>query len=550
MALSLSAEQKCLNDIFAGNDLYVIPSYQRAYSWEYEQCIKLYSDLMDAFEDNRDYFLGNIIIARSKRNVHHPEVVDGQQRLISIWLIFKALSVIFPDLPVLENKTKVASWDGLTNYIKIRSDVFESNDNDWIKEVASWKLETYNQLLENVVANGDKISPRYFKTNIKTNSVQFFYWFKDFCSRAGIDQLRMFVKWLLEEVYMLPIELSAEEQIEANAKALTIFETINNRGLDLCDADIFKAKLYSKTINDDEKKEFIDLWVDFKNTTSGLGMSIDEVFRIYMHIARGYAGKIGTEKSLRDFFTGEYDSPLNKKGYREVLQDLMDILSIVQQVREQRFEENETGAFLQLIDYYSNQYPGYAVIVFAFHNKGIDSSNENHVRFLKSIVRYCYYLGSTTSVKFEIYNIIQQICSGKQISDYYVKVEPEYFNYLGRLKYNYALLVHYIKHPTGLTKWTIDKMLTGKDANNLPEDWTGHDFYKHVDDLGNFIVIDKAKKSAPYPNKRLLYMKSSIWDSAVFLQNHEVITFKEITARSIEMKKTLVSFFNNPTENE
>lgn len=92
MALSQTAEQKSLMDLFTTRDKYIIPTYQRPYSWEYEECLKLYSDIIDAYGDRKDYFLGNIIISRSKRDANRPQVVDGQQRLLTLWLVFKALS--------------------------------------------------------------------------------------------------------------------------------------------------------------------------------------------------------------------------------------------------------------------------------------------------------------------------------------------------------------------------------------------------------------------------------------------------------------------------
>ena len=73
MALSLTAEQKSLMTLFTTRDKYIIPSYQRPYSWEYEHCLKMYSDIIDAYNGKNDYFLGNIIISRSNRDANrHP----------------------------------------------------------------------------------------------------------------------------------------------------------------------------------------------------------------------------------------------------------------------------------------------------------------------------------------------------------------------------------------------------------------------------------------------------------------------------------------------
>lgn len=56
MALSLRAEQKSINDIFSnGEDVYVIPEYQRPYSWTKETCYQLYTDITSSFLNGEDY---------------------------------------------------------------------------------------------------------------------------------------------------------------------------------------------------------------------------------------------------------------------------------------------------------------------------------------------------------------------------------------------------------------------------------------------------------------------------------------------------------------
>ena len=64
MALSLTAEQKSIFDIFSGKNQYIIPPYQRSYSWTETQCMELFEDLKRAYEENQKegYFLGNIVI--------------------------------------------------------------------------------------------------------------------------------------------------------------------------------------------------------------------------------------------------------------------------------------------------------------------------------------------------------------------------------------------------------------------------------------------------------------------------------------------------------
>ena len=98
MALSLRAEQKSVYSIYTnGDDVYVIPSYQRPYSWNKDVCYQLYSDITDAFLKNEDYFIGNIVMARGRDDKKRPNIVDGQQRLITLWLFLKVLTLLHPD---------------------------------------------------------------------------------------------------------------------------------------------------------------------------------------------------------------------------------------------------------------------------------------------------------------------------------------------------------------------------------------------------------------------------------------------------------------------
>jgi len=70
---------------------YVIPDYQRPYSWDKEQCSKLWEDITDFFENQNEedspYFLGNVVVYNeNKKRI----VVDGQQRLITLNLLVKS----------------------------------------------------------------------------------------------------------------------------------------------------------------------------------------------------------------------------------------------------------------------------------------------------------------------------------------------------------------------------------------------------------------------------------------------------------------------------
>lgn len=71
---------------------YVIPRYQRAYAWEEKEIEQLIDDIYDDNDPKRDYYIGSLIVARRKADdgVEY-EVIDGQQRLTTIYLLLQCL---------------------------------------------------------------------------------------------------------------------------------------------------------------------------------------------------------------------------------------------------------------------------------------------------------------------------------------------------------------------------------------------------------------------------------------------------------------------------
>ena len=543
MALSLNAEQKNLSNLFTGREQFVIPSYQRPYSWEFDQCQKLYDDIVAAYNEKRDYFIGNIILAISDDTKQDPRVVDGQQRLISIWLMFKALSVILPNTRILKDVLCCYNWDGSDSIIKIDSKVFEVTDQTHLSAIYAWTSSNFEMEKEN--SKSKKAHKDW--NQIFANGVYFYNLFYDFHTTFGDKELMLFLRFMLERVFILPIELSAADITDAEDKALNIFETINDRGMNLEDADIFKAKLYNKALNKEEKDEFINQWVGIKDTCRNLKISIDDLFRYYSHIIRGEESNIKSEISLREFFQSA-DSVLTRKSQIDVVSDLNHILDLLTSYNEKKNEKTILASWLQLIDTYTNNYPRFAVVAYLFHN-GFENE-EQLIDTLKKIVRYCYYMGSTTMVKYGIYTIIKQVSHQLPVDEYYQEnVTIDSFNYLGRLKYGYALLAHYLEQPEAFVYYDTDRLLTSKDIKYLPTDWKGHDLNEHLDDLGNLAILDHCRVLKKYTEKLKIYAKTENTELKQFFVEHpNDISYKELRKRSIYKKKLLVSFFSKPSK--
>ena len=94
---SINVSKQSIRDLLSGGTAgkFLIPEYQRPYAWTADQVDTLLDDLMeytDSIEDpdnpDSEYFLGSIV---TYRNGKEREVIDGQQRLTTLFLLLRAL---------------------------------------------------------------------------------------------------------------------------------------------------------------------------------------------------------------------------------------------------------------------------------------------------------------------------------------------------------------------------------------------------------------------------------------------------------------------------
>lgn len=100
--IEIRGEQYSVGDIFGDKFAFNVPPYQRPYAWTTEHAGELLDDLLsylgdsdDAIEDLNPYFLGSIVLIKGERP--DAQIVDGQQRLITLTILLAALRVLIPE---------------------------------------------------------------------------------------------------------------------------------------------------------------------------------------------------------------------------------------------------------------------------------------------------------------------------------------------------------------------------------------------------------------------------------------------------------------------
>lgn len=116
-------EECSINDIYRSNGgesvVYQIPVYQRNYAWEHDEIHALIKDVYDSMESGKCvYYIGTLVTYKRDEDVY--EVIDGQQRLTTIYIILKAMAVdgIVNRLTYSARKMSAATIENLPNFVE------------------------------------------------------------------------------------------------------------------------------------------------------------------------------------------------------------------------------------------------------------------------------------------------------------------------------------------------------------------------------------------------------------------------------------------------
>lgn len=127
-------------DIIGNNRKYVVPLFQRDYSWEEEQWDDLWQDIMAMTEDRSDHYMGYLVLQSSESIPGKYKIIDGQQRFTTITLIvlaiikaIKALGErgVHPKDNQLRYSTLMQTYIGRQDPVSLEYDnILELNKND------------------------------------------------------------------------------------------------------------------------------------------------------------------------------------------------------------------------------------------------------------------------------------------------------------------------------------------------------------------------------------------------------------------------------------
>jgi uncharacterized protein with ParB-like and HNH nuclease domain len=290
--LHFSADDRELRAIlYDGQEKYKIPRYQRPYSWTNDQVSDLWNDLTSG----ESAFLGSFVLNYERyEEEHFVEVIDGQQRLITLTILIAVIRDKYKELgqneeyinaqgiiarkdpasPKVENRLKCG--DSLNNFF---SEYIQKKDSNIL--VSKPKTKEEKLIKSNYEFIRDKISEQLNQYNKE-------------------DKIK-YLQDLIARIFCLKIILI---KIENEDDAYSIFETVNARGADLTAADLLKNYLFSKLPTTGGEDTAKDIWSNIENNVESA------------------KGPLNVSKFIRYFWLSSYSFVPEKKLYKEIKKEI------------------------------------------------------------------------------------------------------------------------------------------------------------------------------------------------------------------------------------
>lgn len=537
MALSLSAEQKNLRSLFINDDRYIVPSFQRPYRWTKKEVKQLFDDITQAFNSNEDYFVGNIVIARGYDDKARPQIIDGQQRILTLWMYLKVLAIL-TNVSRLEEMLSIRDWEDEKVLSKIDSMVFEEADQSGIEDLLSWKQDDFKSKTKEISKLGQ----------IQSNAVCIYKWLHEYFSRIDNASQTAFWKYFIDRVYLLPIVLDGKDMAEATTRALTIFETINNRGLDLADADILKAKLYEMASSIKEGDDFISLWKDLGQKCVELNVPINDVFRYYLRILRAKNDQTTSEPNLRNFFLNNEFSPFKTKKWRTIMAELNLIENVLEEIDTLKRSSAKTALLYQVLQEHSSAIPLSAMVVFVYTilDSGNKFEEQEVINFLEDLIRICYTYDLSQDIKYKVFDINARIMNKRPLPLSTINVSDDFFEERRRYRNGFVMLYHYLVED----KWKdseigsflkVERIVRQNDSS-AHSDWPADTIGQDIENMANFSIIDFPKSYKSLFERSLLYNSSTLDSVSSILKGKTYYSYTDFNERKNNMQKTLSKF--------
>lgn len=316
---------------YSANEKFVIPAYQRRYSWEQKQCSELFEDILK-LEETREHLLGMVIYQTLPQadGSNLSEIVDGQQRTTSISLLLKAIQIRLTEL----------NSEGTQNHIITQIETFLYQFGIAGKKIKIQLGNMDNADFQSIINNPN--NNRFEPQNPKIRSA--YNYFFQRLSQMSANQINTFYYDLISNAIIIRIK------IDTARNAYKLFEATNNRGKKLSDTDKIKnfllgtvAEIAENNNNPELLSEAINYWTQIIRNIEDLP-SEDEFLRHYLISKKR---NVVSKSKITDEFELYFKNIINQEfeddfeyPHQRILNDLRNLSAIYKNINSSGFTHN------------------------------------------------------------------------------------------------------------------------------------------------------------------------------------------------------------------
>ena len=381
----MKTEEKSVME-YLSKGKFIIPMYQRPYTWGEDECSQLWQDIVEFFNDSdkqKDdkYFLGSIV-TYTENDKKEQNIIDGQQRTTTLMLLIKALHTKILNAKGNESNRLIDNIVSCLWETNMQSDEIDHKAIRLQSEVATDDdIAVLNAILQNEYAAPSdpkelEAKIKQAKTPYEKNYLYFLLESSKFAEKFPMEWAGLCIT-LLQSCIVLPIECTSQDN------ALRIFNTLNNRGKPLSDADIFKGIIYGSKKDKQSKNDFAKNWKQLESDNNG---DMNFIFRNYMHIVRARKQDKTSEIGLREFFANKHKDILTNNSDKVMTE--INQLSNFWCGYDEKFSQRSLQLY-EVLDYFPNDYWKYLDSAYYMYcsDKGLDYFDK-HDEFLAKVIAH------------------------------------------------------------------------------------------------------------------------------------------------------------------
>lgn len=240
MSSAISSKITSIGELLRASGKLVIPPYQRNYAWDEEHYADLWFDMQETFNGtSEEYFLGSVVIDNS--TAPDLTLIDGQQRVTTTTILISALKWHL----LSDNQTELANL--------ISQDFLYQPDYDNNTQQSNLVLNLNDRSFfeTHIITATDPKTIRSIadEDTFSASNMQLARCYIYMCRQIGLllkegqslqTIAHRIITALRERVFLIRID------VEDDLKAFTLFEALNNRGVELSEADLLKNFIFSK----------------------------------------------------------------------------------------------------------------------------------------------------------------------------------------------------------------------------------------------------------------------------------------------------------------